>query len=146
MIDYMVKEKIQSLFIYTDAGSRGNPGNAAIAFVIEDDTGNILKQHSEYIGVTTNNVAEYKAIIAALEEGSRYCRDEIFVFSDSRLIVEQSKGAFKTRKKHLKELSLELKNKEKLYKRVTYSHLSRRNPKIVRVDKLVNKELDKIKS
>jgi len=136
--------EIRSLNIYTDGGSRGNPGNAAIAFRIYDNKGNIISEKSESIGVCTNNTAEYKAVIAALEEASKYCKGEIFCFSDSELLVRQLNGRYKVKAKHLKELFSEVKTKEKIYERVIYKHLPRTNPRIARADKLLNKKLDKL--
>ena len=135
----MVKENC-SLYIYTDGSVRGNPGNAAIAFTIYDENRKIISEKSEFIGIRTNNVAEYMALISALEEASKFCRGEIFCFSDSKLIINQIRGDYKTKKKHLKELYLELKNKENSFKIVKYARLSEKDdPKIVRVDKLAKK-------
>jgi len=139
----MSKEKICSLKIFTDGASRGNPGNASIAFIIEDEKGNVLEQHSETIGVTTNNVAEYTAMIKALKRATSHCRDQIHCFSDSEFMVDQLIGKDKVKKKHIKELFLKVKELEKKFKRITYSHLSRKNSKIKKVDRLANKALDK---
>src|SRR3972149_1293218 len=136
--------KLNALSIFTDGASRGNPGNAAAAFVIEDGKGNILGRHSKAIGVTTNNVAEYTAVINALKAASHYGHREIFCFSDSKLAVNQLNSVYKIRKKHLQKLFRQVKNLEKKFKRVTFSYLPRTNPKIARVDKLVNRELDKL--
>ena len=138
----MSAEKIKSLDIYTDGGSRGNPGKAAISFTIYDDKGNKVSEESKFIGIATNNVAEYRALIDALKEASKYCKDKISCFSDSELLVRQLNGAYKVKAKHLKELFSELKAKEKMFKHVSYFHRPRTNPKIVRVDKLLNKKLD----
>ena len=140
----MSKNKIQKLYVYIDGGSRGNPGNSAIAFMIYDEEGNVISKKSKGIGRATNNSAEYKALIFAMEEAVNYSQGEIFCFSDSKLLVNQLEGKFKVKRKHLKELFLEIKNKEKMYKRVAYSKLPRANPKIAGVDKLVNEELDKL--
>jgi len=138
----MDKEKILSLHVYTDGGSRGNPGNGAIAFAIYDDKGKLLKEKSESIGICTNNVAEYKALIAALEEASNYCQGEIFCFSDSEFMVKQLNGKNKVRKKHIKKLYLKVKDLEKTFESVIYSHLPRENSRISKADRLVNKELN----
>lgn len=132
------------LHIFTDGCARGNPGSAAIAYIIEDSKGNILEQCSEHIGVTTNNVAEYRALIKALEEASTHCRFDIFCFCDSEIVVKQLNSVYRIKKRHLKELFLQVKNIEKMYRRVTYSYLPKTNPKIAKVDKLANKELDRL--
>ncbi len=138
----MVKEGNCILHAYTDGGSRGNPGNAAIAFAIYDDKGNVILEKSKSIGVTTNNVAEYRAMISALEAASNYCRDEVLCFSDSEHMVKQLNGKKKVKK--LKKWFDQAKEIEKRFKKVTYSHHRRTHPRIVKVDKLVNKELNKI--
>ncbi len=143
MVDKMHSE-VRSLFIYTDGGSRGNPGDAAIGFAIYDAERKLLIEKSKNIGIATNNVAEYKAIILALEEAVKYSRNKISCFSDSQLVIKQINGLFKIKKKHLKKLFLEVKNKEKMYKSIKYSNLPRSHSKIAQVDKLVNKELDKL--
>ena len=140
----MTAGKILSLKIYTDGGSRGNPGNSAIAFTIYDGKGKIISEKSKNIGISTNNIAEYTALISALEEASNFSQGEIHCFSDSELLVKQLNGKYKVKKKHLKELFSKIKDKEKMYEHITYSHLPRTNPRIARADKLVNKELDKL--
>ena len=136
--------KVEALYIYTDGAARGNPGPAAIAFIIEDHKGVVLKKHSESIGKATNNTAEYVAIIKALEEASTYCRLNVFCFCDSKIVVSQLNGVYKIKKKHLKEKFLEARNMEKMFEKVTYSHLLRTHPKIKIADKLVNEELDRV--
>ena len=139
----MVRKNFYSLSIYTDGGSRGNPGNAAIAFIIEDGKGYVLFKHSEFIGRKTNNIAEYTALIKAMEKASRYSRGELSCFSDSEFMIKQLNGKNKVKAKHIIELHSKVKEMEKKFKHVRYVHLPRNNPKISRADKLVNKELDK---
>jgi ribonuclease HI len=135
---------IDKLSIFIDGASRGNPGHGAIGFVIYDQNGNILREYAECIGNCTNNVAEYKALIKALEFGSTHSRGEVICFMDSELVVKQMNGSFRLKKTHLKELFQEVKLKESMYKKVTYQNLPREHPKIVRVDKIVNKALDQL--
>ena len=135
----------EALHIYTDGAARGNPGPAAIAFIIEDYKGVVLKKHSESIGRATNNTAEYVAVIKALEEAS-HLGHEVFCFCDSRLVVNQLNGLYKIKKKHLKEKFLEAKDREKMFDKVSYRHVPRENPKIKIADKMVNEELDKVNS
>ena len=130
-----------TLHIYTDGGARGNPGPAAIAFIIEGK-GAVLKKHSEFIGKATNNTAEYTAIIKALEEASHFGK-EVICFCDSRLVVNQLSGKYKIKEKHLKEKFLEAKEREKMFEKVTYHHVPRENPKIKIADRMVNEELDR---
>lgn len=135
------KRKTEKLYVYTDGGSRGNPGPAAIALVICNKK-KILTEFKEYIGEATNNVAEYRALIKALEIAVDYCRKEIFCFSDSQLLIRQLNGQYKIKAKHLLNLFHELKNREKSFERVVYNHVRRNNKFITRADKLVNLALD----
>jgi len=132
------------LKIFTDGASRGNPGDAAIAFIIEDGKGTILEQYNEPIGVATNNIAEYTAVIKALKRAVFHCKDQIQCFSDSELFVKQMNGEYKVKKRHIKELYSKVKDLEKKFKLVTYFNLPRENPKIAKVDKLANKVLDRM--
>ena len=90
----------------TDGGSRGNPGPAAYAYVLEADDGTVLAAHGEAIGVATNNVAEYSALIAGLEKAVEVGVSELEVISDSELMVKQMRGEYKVKNEALRELSL----------------------------------------
>ncbi|MCW4030837.1 MAG: ribonuclease HI family protein, partial [Candidatus Bathyarchaeota archaeon] len=89
--------------IYTDGASRGNPGPSAIAFIVLDDKGRILKEHSECAGVGTNNEAEYKALISALRKAKELA-EEIEIYSDSNLIVNQMNGHWRIKHPNMKPL------------------------------------------
>lgn len=132
-----------NLVIYTDGASRGNPGPGAIAFLILNEKGEILREHKHFIGVCTNNVAEYRALIAALERARRL-GDEATCFSDSKLMINQLKGKYKVKKKHLKELFEKVKALERKFRKVEYSNVRRTDPVIKRVDRMVNEVLNKI--
>lgn len=134
--------KMKPLFIYTDGSCQVSTGNAAIAFTIYDDDGNIVSEDSKFIGRATNNIAEYKALIVALEEASKYSKNDIFCFSDSELLVKQLNGQDKVKAKHLKELFSEVIEKAKKFKRVTYAHRQEKeDPKIARVDRLAKAKM-----
>ena len=132
-----------NLVIYTDGASRGNPGPGAIAFLILNEKGEILREHKHFIGVCTNNVAEYRALIAALERARRL-GDEATCFSDSKLMINQLKGKYKVKKKHLKALFDRVKKIEKEFKKIEYKNVRRTDPVIKRVDRMVNEVLNKI--
>ncbi len=132
-----------NLVIYTDGASRGNPGPGAIAFLILNEKGEILREHKHFIGDCTNNVAEYRALIAALER-ARKLGDEATCFSDSKLMINQLKGKYKVKKKHLKELFEKVKALERKFRKVEYSNVRRTDPVIKRVDRMVNEVLNKI--
>ena len=85
------------VIIFTDGAARGNPGPAAIGAVIKDDKGNILASISQCIGTTTNNQAEYRALIAALEKAASLGARQVSLYSDSELMVNQINGRYKVK-------------------------------------------------
>src|SRR3990167_7861741 len=92
------------LIIYTDGASRGNPGQASYGFTISDELGKLIHEQGEYIGITTNNVAEYSAVLEAFKYlKKKFNRNlKIELFADSRLVVEQLSGRFKIKNPNLK--------------------------------------------
>src|SRR3712207_1746899 len=92
--------------LFTDGGSRGNPGPAAYGYVLERD-GDVLAAHGESIGVATNNVAEYSGLIAGLRKAVELGLPAIEVVSDSQLMVKQMSGEYKVKNEALRELFLE---------------------------------------
>lgn len=140
---------MSKLIIYTDGGARGNPGHAAIGVVIGDPDAKVGagKEYSEYIGRTTNNVAEYKAVIFALKKakallgGEKARMTEIEVRSDSELFVSQMKGEYKIKEESLKTLFVDVWNLKTEFKNVSFTHIPREKNR--RADALVNRELDK---
>ena len=131
--------------IYTDGGSRGNPGPAAVGFVI-DGLGQD-KKYGEYIGITTNNEAEYKAAILALKKvkqliGSDKSSEIIVEFIvDSELLAKQLNGEYKIKDANLQSLFMELWNLKLDFSKVTFTHVLRNKNK--EADKLVNEVLDR---
>ncbi|MBI3984176.1 ribonuclease HI family protein [Candidatus Microgenomates bacterium] len=90
------------LKIYTDGGSRGNPGPAAAGYVISDQNDQLLEEGGLYLGVTTNNQAEYRAVKLALEKASKYQPEHIDLYLDSELVVKQLMGLYKIKNVELK--------------------------------------------
>lgn len=133
-----------SLIIHTDGGSRGNPGVAACAFTA-DLNGKKLQEESEFLGITTNNVAEYSGVILALkwilENGDKLSYENIIFFLDSELVVRQLTGVYKIKKPELQELSLIIKNNiAEINKKIFFKNVPREQNKSA--DFLVNRELD----
>ncbi len=138
-------KKGEVLYVYTDGASRGNPGPAAIAYIFGIVRGGKwveIERYSEYIGTATNNTAEYRAIIKALNEAHRYTRWKIKLHSDSELVIRQIKGEYRIKKEHLSVLCEEVYEKTKFYEWVEYFHVPRENPHIQECDRLCNLELD----
>ena len=129
--------------IYSDGGARGNPGPAAIGVLVCDEKGQRLGDHGEVIGETTNNVAEYTAVIRGLTLAAELGVGEADYFLDSELVERQLSGIYKLKAEHLKPLFAQVKEKEKQFKRITYFHVPREHEKIKHVDRLVNLALDR---
>ncbi len=132
------------LVIYTDGASRGNPGPGAIAFLIYGSGGEIVKQHAEFIGNCTNNIAEYRALVSALKSASGLGASEIECFSDSRLVMSQMRGEFKVRQGRLMELREAAKALERGFAKVAYHDVRRTDPNIQKADAMVNDVLDQV--
>jgi ribonuclease HI len=132
-----------ALLIYFDGGARGNPGPAAIGAVVYDASASPpqrLATVSERIGETTNNVAEYRALIAGLERASEAGVSELEVFSDSELMVKQMLGEYRVKNPALQELFLEASRGARRLHRVTFTHVRRERNELA--DSLVNEALD----
>lgn len=130
---------------YSDGASRGNPGHSAIAYIIIDENGKILDEHSEYIGLKTNNQAEYSALISALEAAIKLQGIEIAHYMDSELVVKQLKGEYKVRDHQLKELWMSVQKLKKEFRIIAFTYLPRTNRFICKVDEMANQTLDKVK-
>jgi ribonuclease HI len=126
--------------LYTDGGARGNPGPAAYGYVIEDEAGATLAAHGEAIGVATNNVAEYSALLAGLEKAAELGVTELEVVSDSELMVRQLLGRYKVKNEALRQLWEEALRRARRIDRVTYRNVRREHNELA--DRLVNEALD----
>ncbi len=137
---------MQKLIIYTDGGSRGNPGPAAIGVVIDDLTGRTRKEYAESIGEATNNEAEYRAVIFAFKKikqlfGKAAVKEADIEFRmDSELVAKQLNGEYKIEEPNLQPLFLKVWNLKIDFKNVKFKHIPREENK--RADKLVNEALD----
>ena len=127
--------------LYTDGGSRGNPGPAAYGFVLETDDGTVLEARGEAFGVATNNVAEYRALVAGLERAVEAGVRELEVVSDSELLVKQMRGEYKVKNRALQELFLQASRLARDIHRVTYTAVRRETNELA--DSLVNEALDR---
>tara|TARA_Y100000034_G_scaffold127742_1_gene181141 strand:- start:2696 stop:3133 length:438 start_codon:yes stop_codon:yes gene_type:complete len=131
--------------IYTnsDGGARGNPGPGAIGVIIRHD-GKILTKYSSKIGNNvTNNIAEYEALIKALELASKFTKNEITCILDSELIVKQLLGEYKVRNYKLLELFLKVQKLQENFSKIRYLRVSRWNKFQKIADELLNEALDK---
>ena len=126
--------------LWTDGGARGNPGPAAFVYVLEAEDGTVLAAHGEAMGVATNNVAEYSALLAGLEQAVELGVGELEVVSDSELMVKQMRGEYKVKNEALRALSLRAEGLARRIGKVTYTAVRREHNELA--DQLVNEALD----
>jgi ribonuclease HI len=124
----------------TDGGSRGNPGPAAYGYVLEADDGTVLDARGETIGVATNNVAEYRGLLAGLTSALERGVSELEVVSDSELLVKQMRGEYKVKSENLRELVAEAHALADRVGDVSYTAVRREHNDLA--DALVNEALD----
>ncbi len=124
----------------TDGGARGNPGPAAYGYVLETEDGTVLDARGQRIGVATDNVAEYSALIAGLEKALELGVGEVEVVSDSELMVKQMRGEYRVKNEALRELFLEASRLARRLENVSYTAVRREHNTLA--DRLVNDALD----
>lgn len=117
--------KVNRVIICTDGASRGNPGPAAIGATIKDEQGKLIARISQRIGQATNNQAEYRAVIAALEEATRLGAKQVDMNSDSQLVVRQINGEYRVKKAALKPLYQQAKKLQSLFNGFTITYIPR---------------------
>jgi len=128
--------------IYTDGGSRGNPGHAGVGGVIFDNDKKVVAEISQYIGIQTNNYAEYKALFLTLKRAMDLSINNkiIDVYMDSLLVVNQLNGKWKVKHNNIIPLYNEIKEILKSFTNITFTHILRNNNK--HADTLANKAMD----
>lgn len=137
---------MKKLIIYTDGGSRGNPGPSAVGVVFANEKGKVIKEYSESIGIGTNNEAEYKAVIFALKKAKALYGKKVVktlaveIRSDSELLIKQLSGKYKILEPKIQPLFISLWNLTLDFKKVKFTSISREKNK--QADKLVNEALD----
>jgi ribonuclease HI/pterin-4a-carbinolamine dehydratase len=130
--------------LYTDGGSRGNPGPAGIGYVIYSLEDSVVKKYGKYIGDTTNNFAEYTALLYGLEECQKIGVEKVRVFMDSELVVKQLSGQYRVKNVELKSIYEKVKMLSGAFEDITFSHVPRERNQVA--DGLVNKALDEAAS
>jgi ribonuclease HI len=131
---------LKKAVIFADGASRGNPGQAAIGITIRDERGRLITSISRRIGRATNNQAEYRAIIVALEETAGLDTDRVDIKTDSELVVKQINGEYRVKKATLKPLYRQVKQLLGALESFTITHIPRRQN--IEADKLANKALN----
>jgi ribonuclease HI len=133
---------IDKIIIYTDGGARGNPGPAAIGVAIFDvaNTHQPIKTFGKYLGETTNNQAEYRALLAGLGLAQKLGARHVVCYLDSELVVKQLTGSYKIREEGLKDLAMDVIRAKNNFDQVEFKHVPREKNKLA--DQLVNEALD----
>lgn len=129
--------------LYTDGGARFNPGPAGIGVVLKTSAGKVLEKCGKFIGVKTNNEAEYLALIEGLMIAKKYKMDALICFMDSRLVVNQLNGLYKIKNARMRYLLMKVKLQENQFKKIEYRHIPRE--KNSEADKLANKAINENK-
>lgn len=133
---------IQWLKIYSDGGARGNPGPAAIAFIATNEEGVTMKLDSRFIGIRTNNQAEYEALLLAIKFAADSKAQEVICHLDSELVAKQLNGDYKVKNPELLKLNRQVQSLKVCFKKISFVNVPREHPQIQRADALVNKTLD----
>jgi len=135
-----VGEGFAELFIYADGASRGNPGEAGIGAVITDARGRAVKELKCFLGMATNNVAEYQALILALKEAEKLGAASVHVYLDSELVVRQVRGEYRVREPHLQTLHQQAHQALKRFPKYSINSIAREENR--RADQLANEAID----
>lgn len=113
------------IILYSDGASLGNPGKAGVAFILYDFKRTLIKKEGRFIGITTNNVAEYLALIYGMQEALKLGARQLICYSDSELLIQQLKGNYKVRSNNLLLFYNQVKHLEDLFDRVSFYHILR---------------------
>lgn len=128
--------------LHCDGGARGNPGPGACAYALHGADGREVEARGEYLGTVTNNVAEYRALIAGLEAARRHGVGRLVVYMDSELVVRQMTGAYRVKNAGLKPLHQAARDAAAALREVRFESV--RRERNTRADRLVNETLDKV--
>jgi ribonuclease HI len=137
-------EETECWTAYVDGASRGNPGVAGIGIVLMDGSGEVVKEIGEPLGISTNNVAEYSAMVRALEEARGAGCDCIHIYTDSELMAHQINGKYAVKAAHLRPYYLRVIQLRALFQRATVQHIPREKNR--RADTLSNIGADQVKT
>lgn len=131
----------KKIIIYSDGGARGNPGPAGIGAVLYTEDKEVIAEISDYIGVATNNQAEYKALLSAISLAKNLKANILECYLDSELVVKQLNGEYKVKNKDLAPIFIQIYNLSHSFKSVKYFHVRREHNK--EADQLANAAMDK---
>ena len=127
---------------FTDGASRGNPGHAGIGILLFDENNEKLLQDFQYLGICTNNEAEYRALLLALDRAFEITQDTVACFMDSELVVKQLNGEYAVKSEKMIKFYEEVRRRVQRFKTVTFTHVPREHPNLRLADKLANQAID----
>lgn len=128
--------------VYSDGGSRGNPGPSAYAIVVVS-SGKVVHEHAEFLGVHTNNYAEYRGLISGIGKAIELGADDAEFVMDSQLVIRQMNGEYRVKSRDMAELHADAVALASMIPRVTYRNVRRSEEMIPRADALLNEEMDR---
>jgi len=134
---------LKKVLVFSDGASRGNPGPAAIAYSIHEESGRRIESSARVIGVATNNEAEYQALLLAMERARTFCRDSAEFYLDSELVVNQVNGQYDARDDRMRDYLLKVRSMARDFKQVRFTYVPRETRHIRAVDAMVNEALDR---
>ena len=129
---------VGEVHLYTDGACRRNPGPGAIGVVVFDQSGNLLLEHSETIGETTNNRAEYRALIAGLDRCAKLTRGKVVCHSDSEIVIKQMTGGYRLKDDELRKLFHDVRTRMQVFREVVFQHVPRTHQRLQKADRLAN--------
>lgn len=132
---------MEKIIIHSDGGARGNPGPAGIGAILNSEDGSVVAEISKYLGETTNNQAEYRALIAGLEKAKELQVEEVDCYLDSELVVKQLNREYKVKNAELAPLFLQVHNLSLSFKKIKFIHVRRELNK--EADRLANEAMDR---
>jgi len=134
---------LNKIEVFSDGAARGNPGPAAVAYAIYDETGRCIESNSKLIGRATNNEAEYQALMLAIDRAHVHCTGTANFYLDSELVVNQVNGVYRARDDRMREFLHEVLSKMRGFTQACVTRVPRENTRIQSVDWMVNQALDR---
>lgn len=137
--------KITKVVTFTDGASRGNPGHAGVGVLIFDQNGDKILQDFRYIGTTTNNEAEYRALLLALDRAYEITQDTVECYMDSELVCRQITGRYAVKSEKMAGFLQEVRQRITRFRHVSFHNVPREHPRLQLADKLANRAIDEAK-
>jgi ribonuclease HI len=137
--------KIKKVVTFTDGASRGNPGHAGIGVILFNEAGDKILQDFRYIGQTTNNEAEYRALLLALDRAYEVTQDTIECYLDSELVVRQITGRYQVKSEKMARFLAEVRERVARFRQASFHNVPREHPQLQLADKLANRGIDEAK-